>query len=92
MGISNYITPFNNFAKSTNSSTFPLQNYLYIIRNMITYNLGETMKHIIWIIIWFSTPHESFICLQNNILVMLSGLIILYRSVDHRKLVCGLSR
>ena len=42
LGISNYITRFNNFAKSTNISTLPIHNYLYIIRNMITYNLGKT--------------------------------------------------
>ena len=46
LGISNYISRFNNFVKSTNISTFPLHNLLYIIRNMITYNLGKIINHI----------------------------------------------
>ena len=45
---------FNNFCKKHKYHFLPLHNHLHIIRNMITYNLGKPMNHIMWIITRFS--------------------------------------
>ena len=37
LGNSNYLTSFNNLAKSTNISSFSFYDYLFIIHVMITY-------------------------------------------------------
>ena len=49
MGNSNCITCLNSFVKTiTNFSIFPLPNYLFIIRDIITYNLGEVNQVTNW--------------------------------------------
>ena len=85
LGNSNYITCFKYCKQNNKFLHFYLHNYLFIIPDMITYNVGKVNHVTKWFSNWdpqchndcwvsICSPHELFIltlCLENNILVRL---------------------